>query len=313
MASLAGIEIGGTKVQVVLGNDQGQIKDRRRFTVKRGEGAAGIQRDIQTALASYAACEKILGVGVGFGGPINHQTGRVSCSHHIEGWSDFPLSEWLVSLLKCEVAVDNDANVAALGEARYGAGAGCSPVFYVTLGSGVGGGLVTTQGIYHGAIPGEAEIGHVRLDRHGGVVENRCSGWAVDKRLREAIQRNPSGHLARFAGNSREGEARFLLASLEAGDADARAVLAEVAEDLAFGLSHVVHLFHPEVIVLGGGLSLMGEPLRTGVAQALTPFLMQAFLPGPSVRLARLGEDVVPVGALELALQNRPRPGPAKA
>jgi glucokinase len=97
------------------------------------------------------------------------------------------------------------------------------------------------------------------------------------------------------------GEARYLATALQQGDRAARRVLTETTEDLALGLSHVVHLFHPEVIILGGGLSLAGEPLRAAVESALGVFTMAAFAPGPQIHLAALGEDAVPVGALELA------------
>src|SRR5207302_6684163 len=107
--------------------------------------------------------------------------------------------------------------------------------------------------------------------------------------------------LVQLMGDSTGGEARHLAPALQQGDAAAKRVLNETAEDLAFGLSHVVHLFHPEVILLGGGLSLVGEPLRAAVESALRSFTMEAFAPGPKVRLAALGEDAVPMGALELA------------
>src|SRR5206468_11986182 len=97
------------------------------------------------------------------------------------------------------------------------------------------------------------------------------------------------------------GEAKHLAAALRAGDAEARQILDDVADDLAFALSHAVHLLHPRVIVLGGGLSLVGEPLRAAVAERLPALVMQAFHPAPEVRVAALGEDAVPVGALELA------------
>jgi glucokinase len=197
--------------------------------------------------------------------------------------------------------VDNDANVAALGEAMRGAGVGANPVFYVTLGSGVGGGLVVDGKIYHGAKPGEAEIGHVRLDRLGTIVEARCSGWAVDARIRELKLKEPGCLLARLTGQTVGGEAKYLAAAWQQGDAAARRLLQETAEDLAFGLSHVVHLFHPEIIIVGGGLSGVGEPLRASVESALRPFTMEAFALGPRIALAALGEDAVPTGALELA------------
>jgi len=200
--------------------------------------------------------------------------------------------------------VDNDANVAAMGEALRGAGVGLNPVCYVTLGSGVGGGLVTEGRIYHGAIPGEAEIGHLRLDRQGMTVESRCSGWAVDARIRALKVTEPASVLARLAVNESRGEARHLTAALGQGDAAALHILGEIGEDLALGLSHVVHLFHPQAIIIGGGLSAVGEPLRAAVAAALPGFTMEAFQPGPEIRLAALGEDSVPVGALLLARAN---------
>jgi glucokinase len=237
-------------------------------------------------------------VGVGFGGPVDWKTGQICCSHQVEGWSGFPLAAWLSSLAQAPVLVDNDANLGALGEAMHGAGVGFDPVFYVTLGSGVGGGLVVGGKVFHGALPGESEIGHVRLDRSGTLLEARCSGWAVDAKIRSAAARNPDSALARCVGKSGANEAKFLNAALLQKDPLAVAILEETAEDLAFGLSHVAHLFHPTIIVLGGGLALVGEPLRAAVERLAPRFIMEAFAPGPRIALARLAEDTVPVGAL---------------
>jgi glucokinase len=296
-----GIEIGGTKLQIVAGNEAGVIEERFRLAVKPADGAAGIRRQIEETLRDLVPRLKPSAIGVGFGGPVDWRTGVICCSHHIEGWADFPLGPWLSEPAGAPVYVDNDANVAALGEARRGGAAGSNPVFYVTLGSGVGGGLVVDGRIYHGARPGEAEIGHVRLDRSGVILESRCSGWAVDEKVRRAIAENPLSLLASQAGGATGGEARFIAPALAGGDGEARRILEETAGDLGFGLSHVVQLLHPQVIVLGGGLSLLGEPLRAAVEKALRPFVMEAFRPGPRILLAGLGEDAVPVGALELA------------
>ena len=133
------------------------------------------------------------------------------------------------------------------------------------------------------------------------TVESRCAGWSVDRKIRALNAREPDGLLARLCAGMNGGEARQLGAALQQGDAAALGLLKETATDLAFGLSHVTHLLHPQVIVLGGGLSLLGEPLRAAVAEALPGFVMEAFQPGPDVRLARLGEDAVPTGALLLA------------
>ena len=158
--------------------------------------------------------------------------------------------------------------------------------------------------IYHGAIPGEVEIGHLRLDREGTIVEDRCAGPAVDRRVREAANANPKSAIARYVLSSHPGgEARHLAAALDDGCPVADEILTQAMEDMAFGLSHAVQLLHPEVIVFGGGLSLIGEPLRERLEKALPRWIMDAFQPGPRVALAQLREDAVPVGALALAVR----------
>ncbi|MGI8964828.1 MAG: ROK family protein, partial [Limisphaerales bacterium] len=159
--------------------------------------------------------------------------------------------------------------------------------------------------IYHGAKPGESEIGHIQIDREGTILESRCSGWAVDKRIRAAKTKNPDSALSKLIGEVQSSEAKFLKTALEKNDSDAQKILQETAEDLAFGLSHVVHLFHPKIIILGGGLSLIGERLRNAVENALQKFVMAALLPAPKISLAKLGEDSVPIGALQLAISQQ--------
>lgn len=296
-----GVEIGGTKLQVVLGNDNANIIDRRRFEVNKNAGAAGIRQQIGQAIDDFEHKHRIAAIGIGFGGPVDWRTGKTCCSHHIEGWEDFDLVSWTRDHARVPVGVDNDANTAALAEALKGAGSNANPVFYVTLGSGVGGGLVVDGRIYHGATPGEAEIGHIRLNKSGTIVEKCCSGWAVDARIRAAVASEPDSRLASLIGKTPGGEAGHLAKAIESGDTLAARILDETAEDLAFALSHVVHLTHPEVIILGGGLSLSGEVLRSAVEKHLPRFLMEAFKPGPQIRIATLSEDVVTVGALLLA------------
>ena len=295
------LEIGGTKLQLALGDNRAKIRERLRLVVDPREGAAGIRQQIKQALPGLLRGGNLQAGGVGFGGPVDWKTGKICRSHQIEGWSEFDLGAWLKELTGAPVMVDNDANVAALGEAMHGSGTDLNPVFYVTLGSGVGGGLVVDGTIYHGATPGESEIGHIRLDRSGTTVEARCSGWAVDRRIRALKKKHPGSVLARLVGKVRGGEAKHLAAAIQREDTAAKGILREAAEDLALGLSHAVHLFHPQIIILGGGLSGVGEPLRDAVEKAMRSFIMEAFAPGPRIALAALGEDAVPVGALHMA------------
>jgi glucokinase len=293
------IEIGGTKLQVCAGDATGAILDRRRFAVDRAAGGEGIRAQIAGVLPELIAQWKPSAVGTGYGGPVDWRTGRIKCSHHIAGWDDFPLGDWLRERTGLPCFVENDANTAALGEALHGAGRGANPVLWVNAGSGVGGGLVVDGRLYHGAMPGEIEIGHVRLERDGTIVEDRCSGWAVDCAIREAVKNEPQSVLAKIAAGTKP-DARCLVPALDAMCRVADRILTDAASELAFALSHAVQLLHPEVIVVGGGLSLIGEPLRARIAAALPRWVMDAFAPGPRIALAGLGEDSVPVGALAL-------------
>ncbi len=293
------IEIGGTKLQLFAGDERANIVQRWRYDVDSERGAEGIRAQIDLALPEILRTHDIAAVGVGYGGPVDWRTGHICCSHQVPGWADFPLGDWLGERAQKPVFIDNDANCGALGEAVRGAGQGKSPVFFLTLGSGVGGGCVAGGKIYHGAKPGEGEIGHVRLDRDGTIVEQRCSGWAMDKKIRAVVKEHPNSRLAQAARGMERGEARALSAAADCPFT--KQVLSEWGEDLAFGLSHVTHLLHPEAIVLGGGLALVGEPLRAAVESVLPHFVMEAFAPGPRVALSALREDAIPVGALLLA------------
>lgn len=300
--NLISIEIGGSKLQIFAGTESGHVLERCRFSVDREAGGEGIRERIAAALPTLIDRWNPRAIGAGYGGPVNWKTGRIKCSHHVKGWDDFPLGDWLAEISGLPAAVENDANVAALGEALFGAGAGMNPVAWVNCGSGVGGGLVVDGRLYHGAVPGEMEIGHLRLDPSGTIVEDRCSGWALDRAVRASVKENPDSILARQVRETAltRGEARAIATALNHHCPEADRVLTSAMNDLAFALSHVVQLTHPEIIVVGGGLHLIGEPLRKRIADALPRWVMAAF-GAPKVALAKLGEESVPIGGLALA------------
>lgn len=298
-----GIEIGGTKLQVAIGDPHtGKIGEIFRYQVDKALGAEGILTQIEKTLLAlpYPPAR----IGIGFGGPVNRTTGVIAASHQIGGWSGFELVQWFKNRFDVPVFMDNDANVAALGEAHFGAGKGYKQVFYITLGSGVGGGLVCDGALYHGNAPGEAEVGLLQLDRQGNNLESFCSGWALDAKIRRLLPSLPTeSPLKQLVGFHETGEAQFLLPALVQGDAQTAELLLEYADTLAWGLSHVVHLFNPQIIVLGGGVSLIGEALRSRVQENLPKYLANAFRPGPLLALAELKEETVLVGALCLLNQ----------
>ena len=301
--ALLAVEIGGSKLQICAGTSEGSIVERRRFAVDPARGAEGIRASLADAVRELSSSTHPVAIGVGYGGPVDSRTGRIARSYHIEGWSEFPLGEWLSQEAGVPVFVENDANVAAFGEAMAGAGRGRNPVFYTTIGSGVGGGLVLDGRIYHGVPPSEMEFGHMRLRQDGTITEDVCSGWNLNRIVLRAIEENPGCELARLCAAQPGHEARHLGPALQTGDPVAVQVLETTTDYLAFALNFVTHLLHPEVIVLGGGVSLIGEPLRSSVERKLTGYLMDVFRPGPDILLAALREDAVPIGALLLAAE----------
>ncbi len=291
-----GIEIGGSKLQLAVGPADGQLRGTWRGGVDLVAGAAGIRRQILDAvpeLLRSAGVERteLRAIGVGFGGPTDDAIRTVITSHQVAGWDGFPLAAWLTEQLGLPAFVCNDADVAGLGEALHGAGRGLSPVFYVTVGSGIGGGLIVDGSIYRGVGRGAAEIGHLIVP--GGTVEQMASGFGIESSLRDMAIR---GKKLPFVTTRQMGDAA------NAGDTDAAFIVNRAVQSLATALTHVITLLCPKVVVIGGGVSLIGEehffdPLREAVARrAFRPFAgMTEIVP------AELGEEVVLHGALALA------------
>ncbi len=296
-----GVEIGGTKLQVAAGSSPPDILRLHREQVRPELGARGILDGMARGLEAVCQGRRPAAAGAAFGGPLDRTEGRVVRSHQIPGWEGFRLREWLEDRLAAPALLDNDANLACLAEATCGAAMDRDPVLYVTLGSGVGAGLCAGGAIYHGAPPGECELGHLRINEAGETLESLCSGWAVDREIRKLAGRHPGSPLARHAALHGGCEARALAPALAESDPLALALLERTAGALALGLSHAIHLFHPQAVVLGGGLSLAGPFLAEAAARALPPLLMEAMHPPPPILAAGLGEETVPKGALLLA------------
>ena len=317
-----GIEIGGTKLQLGIGPGDGTLAALWRGPVTPAEGADGIRKQIVQAVPELLARAKqkkedMRGVGIGFGGPVDDRTRTVIKSHQIAGWDDFRLADWISELVGLPAVLGNDADVAGLAEALFGAGKGFSPVFYITIGSGIGGGLIIDGEIYRGIGRGAAEIGHLRFNTHwvmatktlpdsqGQILEELASGWGIAETARRcALYEKPIHSLLYplVQDAKRELTAKDVIDAVRQGDAFAESVWKESLRFLAEAICHVIALLCPARIVIGGGVSLVGEellfaPLRKLVADRV----FKPFAGCYEIAPAALGEEMVVHGALALA------------
>jgi glucokinase len=290
-----GIEIGGTKLQLGLGPGDGTLAALWRGTVAPSEGADGIRRQIVQAVPELLASAgldraQLQGVGIGFGGPVDDAMHTVIKSHQIDGWDNFPLADWIGGLVGLPAALGNDADVAGLAEALFGAGKGLSPIFYITIGSGIGGGLIVNGDIYRGCGRGAAEIGHLRLlmsrdskePLRYDILEHAASGWAIERVAQRRVH--------------------DLGEAIRAGEPAARSLLDHALGYLSEAICQVIALLSPRRIVIGGGVSLLGEEVLFGpLRQRVTERVFKPFAECYEIVPAALGEAVVVHGALALA------------
>ncbi len=249
-------------------------------------------------------------IGVSFGGPVDSARGHVILSHHVPGWEDTPLRDQLQTALGAPASVDNDANVAALGEYTFGAGRGCTSLLYVTVSTGVGGGWVIDGKIYHGADAMAGEIGHTIVDPQGplcvcgrrGCVEVMACGPAIVHQAQELLMENPGmgRELRELTGNALGAMTGAIVArAANAGDELAQRVIDNAARALGFGIGTVTTLMNPERVVIGGGVSKSGEKWWSTVrASARSNTLPQMRI---DIVPAALGDDAPLWGAISLA------------
>jgi glucokinase len=305
-----GIEIGGTKLQLGLGRGDGVIASLWRGNVDRAAGGEGIRQQIGAAvpeLLARAGTDRghLRGVGIGFGGPTDDATQTVIKSHHVAGWDGFPLAAWVSDLVGVQAVVCNDADTAGLGEALYGAGKGLSPIFYITVGTGIGGGLIIDGEIYRGVGRGAAEIGHLEVwepENYVATVESVTSGPAIVERA--TLPAYTAKIVERIAFHARGGPVtgQSVVAAAREGDKHALYVLKRATDVLAAGICQVITLLCPARVVIGGGVSLIGEDLFfTPIREAVARGVFAPFAGLTDIVPAALGEEVVIHGALALA------------
>ena len=305
-----GIDLGGTTVKIAWFDDTGNMLTKWEIPTRTQEGGKYILPDIAASIGEFIAREQvaredILGIGIGVPGPVSHEGVVNKCINL--GWGVFNISQELSKLTGLPVKAGNDATVAALGECWKGGGKGCRNMVFATLGTGVGGGIVSEGHVIHGAHGAGGEIGHMVLKRDEteycncgkrGCVEQYCSATGVVRLAKRHLASTDADSVLRSIENL---TCKDVFDAGKAQDAEALKILDQVYRYMGEFLANIACVVNPEVIVLGGGVSRAGQPLLDGARKYFDQWVFHA---ARNVRfeLAQLGNDAGAYGAFKLIL-----------
>jgi glucokinase len=263
---IVGVDIGGTKVAAALVTAEGEIRQKTRVPmVTTGDAATGFAavKEAIDAILAAAPEARITGIGICSPGPLDPQTGVVVNPPNLPCWRNFPLAAEVEKAFGIPTRLDNDGNAAGLAEALWGAAAGYRNVFYATLGTGIGAGIVFDRKIYHGRTGAAAEGGHMTIDYNGprcacgkrGCIEALASGPRIAARAREKLATGAESRILVHAGSIDRVQAEHVGTAFREGDSLAREILTETAFLLTVWLGNIVDLLEPDVMVVGGGVA----------------------------------------------------------
>ncbi len=265
-----GVDIGGTKVAVGLVDPEGKIVAQGRRPMVASGTAEDALQVVLRAIDSIIPSGKVPSIGICAPGPLDPKTGIVLNPPNLPCWRNYPLAERVAAVYHLPVKLDNDANAAALAEVRWGAARGYRYVFYATIGTGIGTGIVFDGRIYHGNTGSAGEGGHVSIDYRGpvcgcgkpGCIEILAAGPAIGARARAKLGAQPvhSAILDLAQGNVAAVTSEMVGKAFAAGDPLAREILRETVELLTVWLGNTVDLLDPDVLVMGGGVAAMLQP-----------------------------------------------------
>ena len=312
---ILGVDVGGTKVAVGMVDRQGKILAQARKTMV-AQGTAEAALDAVTAAIDSilsATKDNVSSIGICAPGPLDPKSGVVLNPPNLPCWRNFSLAEKIRAKYGVPVKVDNDANAAALAETRWGAARGYRYVFYATIGTGIGTGIVFDGTIYHGKTGSAGEGGHVSIDYRGpvcgcgkhGCIEILAAGTAIGVRARAKLAADParpSAMLDLADGKIASVTSELVGRAYAAGDPLAREVLAETAELLTVWLGNMVDLLDPDVLVMGGGVAAMLQPFFADIKNGLPRWCVNPFAAEIPLSLAHYGADAGVAGGAALCL-----------
>ena len=319
---VVGIDIGGTKLATVVADTTGHIlnKVRRPTLAERGpEYALRLLFDMVRETIELAGLERtaISAIGVSCGGPLDTKTGIVYSPPNLPGWDALPLKAKLESEFQIPVTLENDANASALAEYRFGGGRGYNAVLYMTMSTGIGGGIVIDGQIYHGANDSAGEVGHQILLPDGppcgcgkrGCLEALCSGPAIARRAQAAIRKpltdesvSPAALLNLANGCSEAVKSEHVLEAARRNDVLALQLVEETAYYMGWGIANVVNILNPDIVLLGTIAIAAGDLLLNPIRKTFSEFAMTRPAEAVKIAPAALGEALSDLAAVALVV-----------
>ncbi len=308
--AIAGIDIGGTKTAIALETVSGERIAARRLTTL-ADGYAMVEeilRTVEKLLEENQA--KIAAIGIGCPSPLDIEKGLVMSPSNLRDWNNFPIVKIFEGRFKVPVVLDNDANTAALGEYFYGAGRGYKNIVYVTVSTGIGGGIILNGEILHGVAAGAGELGHAIVQPDGfpcncgsrGCLETICAGVHIARRTREKLASGAASLMHEMVSDISEVSAKTLVEAVRREDELAVEIWGETCRYLAIGIGNAITLLAPEAVVIGGGIAAgAGDLLFTPLRKLLPEFV--SMIPADKINIlpAELGSESGVCGALVLA------------
>jgi glucokinase len=315
---LLGVDIGGTKVAVGLVDREGNILSQGRQPMMATGTPEAALHAVTNAIDSLITTGNVIqGIGICAPGPLDPKTGVVLNPPNLPCWRNFPLADKIASIYRVPVYVDNDANAAALAETRWGAARGFRYVFYATIGTGIGTGIVLDSRIYHGNTGSAGEGGHVSIDYRGpicscgkpGCIEVLAAGPAIGARARAKLSSESAKHSAILdlaKGNLAAVTSEMVGRAYSTGDPLAREILLETVDVLTPWLGNIVDLLDPDVLVVGGGVAAMLQPFFDEIKNRLPSCSVNPHASAIPLLMAHYGADAGIAGGAALCSENLP-------
>ena len=300
------VDIGGTQLRAAL-YAAGETKPLAQKRIPtRGKDQTAVERLIDLLKSLWPEDHRVKAIALAAPGPTNPRTGVIYSAPNIAGWTNLPIAKIIQDEFKVPVALGNDANMAALGELKYGAGQGYSHLLYITISTGIGGGVIENGQLLLGHQGLATEIGHISVMPNGpvcscgipGHLEALASGTAIARYVSEQLAAGVPSSLGQIVSPT----ARDVSQAAEQGDPLAISALARAGTYLGHAIADFLHLYNPQIVILGGGVSRSGmhfmEPVRSSVAERV---MSKEYLHGLVITTAALGDDAGLMGALALA------------